>query len=78
MFGGEDADAVTNALGPPTPVLLRVFVHFHGKRVVLLLSGYDKGDDPSDRRQRREISRARKRLTAWQEQEKRKKAAHRK
>ena len=28
-------------------VLLRVFFHAHGKRVVLLLGGYNKGKDPS-------------------------------
>jgi putative component of toxin-antitoxin plasmid stabilization module len=78
MFGGEDADAATNAISPPVRVLLRVFVHFHGDRVVLLLAGYDKGDDPSARRQAREIARARKLLTAWRaEQLRRKKAARR-
>jgi hypothetical protein len=46
-------------------VLLRVFVHFHGSRVVLLLDGYDKGMDPSDKRQQREIGRARKCLADW-------------
>ena len=43
-------------------VLLRVFFHPHGDRIVLLLGGYDKGADPSERRQAREISIARKRL----------------
>ncbi len=47
-------------------ILLRVFVHFHGSRVVLLLGGYDKGKDPSERRQKREIGRARKYLADWQ------------
>lgn len=46
-------------------VLLRLFVTFHGNRVVLLLHGYDKGKDPSDRRQRREIARARRHLAGW-------------
>jgi len=32
-------------------VLLRVFVHFHGDKVVLLLGGYDKGKDTKPRRQ---------------------------
>ncbi len=43
-------------------VLLRVFVHFHGDRIALLLGGYDKGRDPKPRRQQREIERARKAL----------------
>ena len=46
-------------------ILLRVFVHFHGSRVVLLLGGYDKGKDPSERRQQREIGQARKYLADW-------------
>lgn len=46
-------------------VLLRFFVTFHGERVVLLLHAYDKGRDPSDRRQRREIREARRHLATW-------------
>lgn len=46
-------------------VLLRLFVTFHGARVVLLLHAYDKGRDPSERRQRREIDRARRHLATW-------------
>ena len=64
---------------PGEKVLLRVFVHFYGRRVILLLSGYDKGDDPSGRTQGREIKQARKFLKAWGRQEaRRKKAARRK
>jgi hypothetical protein len=55
-------------------ILLRVFVHFHGQRVILLLSGYDKQDDASKRRQQREVAAARKFLTAWEQQEARRKA----
>lgn len=56
--------------GPAAPgedrtVLLRIFVTFHGDKVVLLFSGYDKGRDPSERRQDREIKKARKLLKAW-------------
>lgn len=46
-------------------LLFRVFCHAFGDQVVLLLSGYDKGEDPSKKRQDREIAEARKRLTAW-------------
>ncbi|MGO1971578.1 MAG: hypothetical protein ACTH2Q_01340 [Propionibacteriaceae bacterium] len=46
-------------------MLLRVFCTFHGRRIVLLFSGYDKKKDPSKRRQEREIARARKALKAW-------------
>ena len=44
-------------------ILLRVFCHAYGDRIVLLLGGYDKGADPSATRQQKEIAIARKRLT---------------
>jgi len=46
-------------------ILLRVFCHAYGNRVVLLLGGYDKGADPSPRRQNEEIMIARSRLADW-------------
>ena len=67
MFGGGDPS--DKGAGSPKAILLRVFVHFHGQRVILLISGYDKGDDPSERRQQREISAARRYLRAWRAQE---------
>ena len=48
-------------------VLLRVFCHAYGAKIVLLLNGYDKGADPSNRRQQREIATARARLTKFRE-----------
>lgn len=51
-------------------VLVRVFCSFVGDKVVLLLGGYDKGRDPSDRRQRREIARARAELARWKRESK--------
>ena len=39
MFGGDGPEAV----GRREKVLVRVFVHFYGDKVILLLSGYDKG-----------------------------------
>lgn len=60
MFGGQEGRARRRER-----ILLRVFVHFHGSRVILLVTGYDKGKDPSDRRQQREIAQARKYLTDW-------------
>lgn len=50
----------------PEKILLRVFFHAHGKRLVLLLSGYDKGARPSTRHQQHEIERARGYLKEWQ------------
>lgn len=52
-------------------VLLRVFCHAYGAKVVILLNGYDKGADPSERRQQREIALARKRLTRFQTEQSR-------
>ena len=46
-------------------ILLRVFCHAYGNRIVLLLGGYDKGADPSSRRQDEEIAVARSRLVDW-------------
>jgi hypothetical protein len=46
-------------------ILLRVFCHAYGDRIVLLLGGYDKGADPSPRRQGKEIAIARDRLADW-------------
>ena len=43
-------------------ILLRVFCHAYGDRIVLLLAGYDKAAAPGDRRQAKEIELARKRL----------------
>jgi len=46
-------------------ILLRVFCHAHGDRIVLLLGGYDKGERPSARHQQGQIELARTRLKAW-------------
>jgi hypothetical protein len=54
--------------------LFRVFCHAHGDRLILLLAAYDKGADPSPRRQRAEIALARGRLRDWQ---RRRAGAHR-
>jgi putative component of toxin-antitoxin plasmid stabilization module len=58
-------------------ILLRVFVSFHGNRVVLLLDGYDKAADPSPKRQQREIAAARKLLVAWKSEIARERKAER-
>lgn len=50
---------------PPEEILMRVFCHAHGDGLVLLLSGYDKGEDPSAKRQKKEIENARARLRRW-------------
>ena len=47
-------------------MLLRVFCHAYGDRIVLL-AGYDKGEHPSPKRQTQQIALARKRLKDWQQ-----------
>ncbi len=61
---GEVFDARGRAL-PPEEILLRVFCHAHGNQLVLLLGGYDKGEDPGKKRQSKEIAEARARLKRW-------------
>jgi hypothetical protein len=46
-------------------ILLRVFCHVQGHRIVLLLGGYDKGERPSARHQQAQIELARTRLKDW-------------
>lgn len=50
---------------PPEAILLRVFCHAHGEKLVLLLGGYDKAEDVSKKRQSKEIAEARARLKLW-------------
>lgn len=47
-------------------VLLRVFLTFTGNRICLLFAGYDKGRDASQRRQQKEIARARRLKRQWE------------
>jgi len=67
MFGGAPPE-----IGAPSEkVLLRVFVHFYGDMVILLLGGYDKGADSTERRQQREIAEARRLLAEFAERRRR-------
>ena len=61
MFAG----AAPSNPAPQERVLLRVFVHFYGDRVALLLGGYDKGRHSGTKRQQREIDRARRSLAQF-------------
>jgi hypothetical protein len=58
-------------------VQLRVFCHAYGNKVVLLLNGYDKGGDPSGRRQEREIRLARRRLEEFRQRQARERKSRR-
>ncbi len=55
----------------PESIVLRVFFCTAGRKIILLLGGYDKARDPSDRRQQREITKARRLLTAYRESQRR-------
>lgn len=60
----------------PEKILLRVFFCTAGRKVILLMSGYDKAKDPSERRQDREIAKARTLLKAYREAQKRSRKRH--
>jgi hypothetical protein len=75
----RDAATILRERGLPVPehleqaggaVLLRVFCHAHGNKIVLLLAAYDKGKEPSAKRQNTEIARAKQRLKLWKAQQK--------
>lgn len=55
----------------PWKMLVRIFCHAHGDKLVLLLGGYDKARDPSPKRQEAEIRLARTRLKRWTERQRR-------
>ena len=63
----EGTPPSADASDSPAEILLRVFFHAYGDKIVLLLHGYDKSADPSKRRQQREIAEARRRLRAFRE-----------
>ena len=58
----EDQARERFGLDPSEDVLLRVFCTSRAGEIVLLLHGYDKGKDPSPKRQQAEIAEARRRL----------------
>jgi hypothetical protein len=64
-FGSDDAARAVPVKWRGRSCLLRIFCTFHGERIVLLLGGYNKGKDPSAKRQRKEIERARRELSRW-------------
>jgi hypothetical protein len=67
----EVADAGGAGDAAEAKMLLRVFCHAHGDKLILLVAGYDKGEDSSPRRQDEEIAIARKRLKDWQQRQRR-------
>jgi hypothetical protein len=71
VIRGKAGEGVERSSGE---VLLRIFCHAYGQRIVLLLGGYDKGAASGKRRQDREIEIARKRLRAFDLRLKRRRA----
>lgn len=75
----HEADDIARMFGAASPglgakkeaVLLRVFVHFHGDKIILLLGGFDKRRDP--KRQQREIARAKRLLAQFKQRQRRRK-----
>ena len=65
-LGGGVAEFRVSEPSAEGEVVLRVFFHAFGDRRILILHGYDKGDDPSTNRQQREISEARRRLNDFE------------
>lgn len=68
----QDAEQVLRKAGKsprPEPasgkLLLRVFFHAHGNKLILLLSGYDKGERSSKTHQNAQIELARQYLRHW-------------
>jgi hypothetical protein len=57
--------------GAPEEILLRIFFCTAGRKIILLLSGYDKGKQSNARWQQLEINRARKHLASYREQRRR-------
>lgn len=59
---------VTDRLrGKSERILLRVFFHPHGDKLILLLGGFDKSRFPGKRHQDRAIATARQRLERWKQ-----------
>ena len=57
--------------GAPEAILLRAFFSTAGRKIILLLSGYDKARHSSGRWQQREIAEARRYLAAYRERQRR-------
>lgn len=72
----QDAEEILKKKGksarpePDAKILLRVFFHPHGKKLLLLLSGYDKAEHDKKSFQNARIEEARKLLTRWKERQK--------
>lgn len=64
LLGAERATEL-GFRGEHPRVLVRLFCVFHGQRIVLILHGYNKGRNPSTKRQAKEIRVASKLHETW-------------
>jgi hypothetical protein len=76
---GADEIAAMFTTKQPDPrdkeeILLRVYCHAYGAKIVLLLAGYDKLASPSKKRENAEIMLARKRLAEFRSRVRRQRA----
>lgn len=62
---GEELAEELGFGGDQPRVLVRLFCAFHGQKIIMLHHGYNKGKDPSEKRQEKEIKVARKLHKAW-------------
>lgn len=74
---GEWLDDAAASDASEEKILIRVFCHAYGDKVILLLAGYDKLAHPSKSRQNAEIQLARKRLRAWKLRQAKARTPHR-
>jgi hypothetical protein len=58
-----------DAEGDTGRILLRVFFHVHGDKIILLLGGYDKAARSSHSYQQSQIELSRRRLASWRSRE---------
>ena len=67
MTGQQVVNAgwATSGMDTSEKILLRVFFHIHGEKIILLLEGYDKGASPNSRTQQAKIATAKQRLKEW-------------
>ena len=63
---GKPAGSVEHVPGDDRKVLLRVFLTFKGLKAVILFHGLNKKSDSTEKRQNKEIARARKMLKAYE------------
>jgi putative component of toxin-antitoxin plasmid stabilization module len=78
MFGDAEAVSEEDPVQGRGEILLRVYFMTEGRKLVLLLAGYDKGRFGSGKREDRVIAQARQRVAVQKRRARRAKAERRK